>query len=236
MTLALDRERFASRALTGLGRPAIGTYLPEAEPSLAPWPYDPREASRLLAEAGWKDSDGDGVLDRNGVPFSFVLSLPAGYQDLLDRIAVWSQKSLSEIGVQMKIEKIEWRAFQDRRRKHQFQAAMANWTFTPICDQLEIYHSSARDSGLNYGGFSDAEVDRLLEEGRRTFDPARRAEIYRRLRGRIHELEPISFLFHFTAPVLYDVRLEGVRPNPLGPWVTVPGPRAWRWSAASRAS
>jgi peptide/nickel transport system substrate-binding protein len=238
MILALDRERFiSSEAVGGLARRAVGTYPPEiaeADPALAPWPYDVREAARLLDEAGWIDTDGDGLRERGGRPFSFVLIHPAGTQELSDRIAAWVQQSLRAIGVRMEIEKLEWRAFQERRRAHRFEAAMASVWFTPIPDQYELYHSAARETGLNYSGLADPEVDRMIEEGRRTFDPALRREIYGKLRRRIHELEPVSFLFHFTAPVLYDVRLEGLRPCPLGLFEFVPGPRSWRWAGGTQ--
>jgi peptide/nickel transport system substrate-binding protein len=234
MTLALDRERFASRVTGGLFRPAIGTFLPESFPEdgLEPWPYDPADAKRLLDEAGWKDTDGDGIRERGGAKLSFTLTYVVSSQEVVDRIAAWIQQSLAEVGVAARIEKMEWKAFQERRRDHRFEAAMATWTFTPLLDQFEIYHSSARDSGVNYGGFSDPEVDRLLEEGRRTFAVEARQDVYRRVRHRVHELEPVSFLFYMTAPALIDARLEGVRPNALGMWLYSPGARAWRWSGA----
>lgn len=238
MTLALDRSRFANRVLGGLARPASGTFLPDSldrEHAIEPWPYDPREAARLLDEAGWRDADGDGVRERNGVPFSFTLTYAPASQEIVDRIAVWIQQSLADVGVRVQIEKVEWKAFQERRRAHRFQAAMATWTFTPLLDQFELFHSTSRETGMNYGGFSDPEVDRLLEEGRTTFDPGARARIYGRIRQRVHELEPVMFLFHMTTPALVDARLEGVRPSPLGVYQFSPGARAWRFRDSSLA-
>jgi len=239
MVLALDRDRFASRVALGLGRPVATTYLPGSgwdDPSIAPWPYDPAEAGRLLDEAGWRDTNGNGVRDRNGTEFSFTLLVPAGGQAISDRIAAWTQQSLATIGVQARIEKLEWRAFQDRRRSHAFEAAMASVGVTAVPDQFELYHSSARDGAYNYVGFADAEVDRLLVEGRRTVDPERRRDLYRRIQARLHELEPISPLFQFAQPVLYDPRLTGVTPSPFGLWDFHPGARAWRWSGSRPGS
>ena len=241
MVMALDRPRFIAQALGNLARSAVGTYHPDSpwfDRSVTPWPYDPAAAGRLLDEAGWKDNDHDGVRERDGVPFAFTLLVPASTQEIVDRIAVWVQDSLGKIGVRMSIERIEWRAFQERRREHRFQAAMASLTFSPAPDRFEIYHSSARAHGFNYVGLCDPEVDRLLMEGRRTFDPASRREIYRRLQRRLHELEPLSCLFNFAAPVLFDSRLEGLKRTPLGLslglWQTTPGPRQWRFSPGTR--
>ena len=233
MVMALDRPRFISRVLSDLARPAVGTWHPDSpwfDGSLAPWPFDPAAAGTLLDEAGWRDSDEDGLRDRDGVAFSFQLMIAASSQEMTNRMAAWVQESLAQIGVEMTIEKLEWRAFQERRRAHRFQAAMASLIFGPVPDQFELYHSASRERGLNYVGFHDEEVDRLLVEGRRTFDARTRLEIYHRIQRRIHDLEPISPLFHFAAPVLYDARLLGLEASARGVWLIAPGPRRWRWT------
>jgi len=233
MVLALDRTRFVSRVLSDLARPAVGTWHPDSiwfDSSLTPWPFDPAAAGTLLDESGWRDSDGDGVRDRDGAPLSFQLMIAASSQEMTGRIAAWVQESLAKVGVRMTIERLEWKAFQERRSTHRFQAAMASLHFTPIPDQFELYHSTSRGRGLNYVGFRDEEVDRLLVEGRRTFDSRARLEIYHRIQRRIHDLEPISPLFHFASPVLHDARLEGLEPSPRGIWLIEPGPRRWRWA------
>lgn len=237
MVLALDRERFAQKALDGLARVAVGSYHPDSpwfDTTLKPWPYDPAAARTLLDGAGWRDTDGDGVRDRGGAPFSFTLMIPASSQDLNDRVAAWVQDSLAKIGVRVAIEKLEWQAFQERRRAHKFQAAVASLIFMPAPDQFAVFHSSSIQGGFNYGGFNDPEVDRLLDAGRRTFDVAARQAIYHELQRRLHDLEPISCLFHFAVPTLHDARLMDIELSPLGLWATTPGPRAWRWTGAGR--
>ncbi len=239
MVLALDRKTFADRVASGMARPAVGTFHPDspwADATIEPWPYDPPGAARLLEEAGWRTVAGSRTRSRAGVPFSFTLTIPAGTQEMTDRMAAWIQHSLAAVGVRMEIEKLEWKTFLERRRAHQFQAAMASLRFTPIPDQYELYHSTSRQNGLNYVGLADPEVDRVLDEGRRTFDPARRREIYSRLQRRLHDLEPLSCLFHFASPLLYDSRLEGIKPSPLGLWQTTPGPRQWKWGGSGAAS
>lgn len=235
MVLALDRERFVSRVLGGLARPAVGTYLPElpwSDPAAVPIPFDPAEAGRLLEAAGWIDRDADGVRDRDGRPFAFTLIYPAGMLEVTDRMAAWMQQSWASVGVRASLERVEAKAFYQRRREHRFEAQMASWSFTPVADQFEIYHSSARDGGLNYGGFADPEVDRLIEAGRRTLDPAARLRIYRDLQRRLRELEPVSCLFQFAQSYLYDLRLRGVTRSAVGLWDIDPGPRGWRWTAS----
>lgn len=239
MVLALDRLGFISKVAGGLARPAATTYhpdLPWTLPAVEPWPYDPAEARRLLEQAGWRDTDGDGIRDRNGRPFHFSLMIPAGTQQIADRMAAWQQQSWAEVGLRAEIEKIEWRLFRQRRNDHQFQAAQGSLLFSPAPDQYDLYHSTARDGGSNYVSFADTQVDRLLERGRTTFDLASRMEVYHQLQVRLHELEPISCLFHFASPVLHDHRLVGIEPSALDLYRTTRGPRVWRWVEGSSES
>lgn len=234
MILALDRKRFASTVAAGLARPGIGSYAPESpwsNPAIGPLPFDPAESARLLDEAGWRRGAG-GVRAKNGTSLAFTMLLPAGPQEIADRTAVWMQQSLADMGVAMTIEKLEWNAFRERRARHAFQALMSSLSFDATPDQFELFHSSARNGGYNFGGFSDPDVDRLLESGRRTLDPDARRAIYFELQQRLHELEPVSFLFQFAQPVLHDPDLEGVAASPVGLLQFAPGPRAWRWSDA----
>jgi peptide/nickel transport system substrate-binding protein len=233
---ALDRKRFAAAVVNGLARPAAGSYLPESawtDPSIAPIPFDPAEAGRLLDEAGWRLAEPGGLRVKDGKPLAFTVLVAAGSQELADRIAAWMQESVRAVGVAMKVEKVEWRAFQERRKTHRFEAAMASNIIDPTPDQFDLYHSSARNGGFNYGGFSDPETDRLLEAGRMTIDPAARRAIYWKLQARLHELEPMSVLFQFSQPVLHDPNLLGVVASPVGLYGFTPGPRAWHWAGAT---
>jgi peptide/nickel transport system substrate-binding protein len=234
LLLALDRNRFAKAVSSGLARPGVSSYPPEspwADPSIAALPFDPAESARLLDEAGWRRPSSGGVRAKDGRPFAFKLIFAAGSQEFSDRTAAWLQQSLAEVGVAMKIEKLVWDAFQQRRRTREFEAALGSISFDLTPDHYDLYHSKARD-GFNYGGFSDAEVDRLLEEGRATIDPAARRQIYNTLQRRLADLQPISFLFQLAHPLLHDRELEGVVPSLVGLYQFTPGPRAWRWSSA----
>jgi peptide/nickel transport system substrate-binding protein len=235
LILALDRVRFAESVAAGLARPGVSSYPPEspwADHSIVAIPYDPAESARLFDEAGWRMPAPGRLREKDGVPFEFTILFPAGPQELADRIAAWMQQSLAAVGVGMKIEKLSGEAFSQRRKAHAFQAAMGSIAFDQTPDRYDLYHSTANVSGFNYGSFSDAEVDRLLEDGRRTVDPDARRAIYNRLQQRLDDLQPIAFLFQFAQPVLHDPDLEGIVPSAVGVYQVMPGPRAWHWSSA----
>ena len=236
LVMALDREKFATAVIAGLARPAVSSYLPEnpwSDPSIKPIPFDPKASAELLDVSGWRLVPGRSIRQKDGRPLAFTLLLAAGSQELVDRVAAWMQQSLAAVNVDMKIEKVEWKVFQQRRKAHAFEAAMAAVNVDPTPDQYDLYHSAAANNGFNYGGFSDAEVDRLLEQGRSTIDSSARRVIYQKLQRRLREVEPIGFLFQFAQPVLRDPRLAGVEASSMGLFQFAPGPRAWHWADAS---
>ncbi|MBN1966071.1 MAG: peptide-binding protein, partial [Anaerolineae bacterium] len=139
---------------------------------LTPWPYDPERALELLAEAGWTDSDGDGILDRDGEPFAFeILSSPL--TDLWENIALVAQDQLSQLGMDVTVTTLEWGAFiNDRLLPQQFDALVVGFGGGTIPDPsaiaYPIMHSSndIPGSGFNMTSYVNLEVDALLDEGR----------------------------------------------------------------------
>lgn len=238
MMLALDRQSFIEAVLHGLARPGITTFHPDspwADPTLSPRPYDPEQASALLAAAGWQDQDGDGILERDGRPFRFTLLFPRGSQELAPRMAAWMQQSWAALGIAMEAENLEWRAFLEKRNAGNFQAVMATISFSsPSPDQFELYHSTARENGFNFFGMNDPETDRLLEEVRSELDPESRLEAAHRLQRRLFQLEPLGCVFHFASPVLYQPDLTGIDPSPLDLWRHWPGPMNWKRDGSRR--
>jgi len=231
---ALDREEFARTIGRGLARPGITTFHPDtvwADPDLSPRPYDRALAARLLDEAGWSDSNGDGVRDRNGIPFRFTLLLPTSSRLLTRQIAEWEQQSWASLGVVAEIRQLEWQAFRELRNSGRFDAASYNLLFTPEPDQFwDLFHSSAT-AAYNVYGLADPEVDRWLAAGREAVSDDDRRSAYRKLQRRLYELEAVSCTFYFSTPVLHDRRLEGLTPSPIDLWRTTAGPQVWRWAA-----
>lgn len=230
---ALDRDEFADKVAHGLARPGITTYHPDsvwADAALEPRSFDRAEAERLLDEAGWRDTDGDGIRDKEGQDFRFTLLIPNSSMQLTQQIAVWQQDAWERIGIQAEIERMEWQAFRERRNAGDFEAVSFLLRFSPNPDQFELYHSSATETGFNFYGLNDAEIDRLVELGRATFDESERMAIYGQLQKALYEREPITCTFNFASPVLYDHRLSGVRASPLGVLLTTDGPPRWRWT------
>jgi peptide/nickel transport system substrate-binding protein len=234
MTLAIDRAGYLEKVAPGFGRPAVTSIHPDHwcfDDSLIPLPYDPRAAAALLAEAGFRDTDGDGVIERGGVPFSFRLTISQSSKEN-ERIAAFIQDNLRRVGVAVELEPLEWAVFQERLRGDRFEAVMLGRSLDPDPDPYDLWHSSQAVGGVNYAGLKDAEVDGWIDAARGTFDRDERVRLYRLLQARLHALQPDTFFFYPDSRLAVSRALSGLETSPLGVLAFWPGPFAWERRAA----
>ncbi|HUW60043.1 MAG TPA: peptide-binding protein [Candidatus Bathyarchaeia archaeon] len=214
MTLLLDRPLILDTIFRGLPRQATGIFYDEIEnnPNLKPLPFDPKEAKRLLDEAGWIDTDNDGIRDKNGIPFTFEMQISSGIREY-EQMATVYQEELKRAGIQMSIRPLEWATFTDRLHTRNFDAAPLSWASTTVInnDPYQIWHSSQIEKGSNYGRFVNEEADKIIEAGRLEFDRDKRIKRYYRLQEIIHEEQPYTLLFNGVNLVAVDKRFRNVR-------------------------
>lgn len=225
MSYCVPRELINNKLLYGLYNLQNGTFYmdgPQANPKVGQWPFDPAKAKLLLAEAGFKDTNGDGVLDRNGKPFEFKMMIPAGSK-LGEQICVILQDELAKIGVKMGLDPYEWSVFAEKKNQRDFSANILGWGGAVEEDPQQIWHSSSFENrGSNAIGFSNAEVDRLIEEAREDFNEETRNAKYHRIHEILFEEQPYTFLY--TGPSLFaqSKRLRNVNTYRIGTY-----PREW---------
>ncbi len=225
MTLLIDKESMIRSLLFGLGEPIespIHKFRPEYNRELKPYPYDPDQAGKLLAEAGWGDADGDGVLDKvidgTSTPFSFEILVNSGNQ-LRKDVALILQNELKDAGIDCQVRELDWSIFLQRVKGQEFAAVVLGWTgsmrFPP--DNYQIWHSSqAKGNGSNHIGFANPEVDEILEDYRREFDPQKRIALYQRYQEILYEEQPYTFLWMSRVARAYSRRFQGVNWYPMG--------------------
>ncbi len=217
---ALNKQELVDGVLLGLGTAATGPYKPGTWPynsHVRHYEYNPVKARQLLAEAGWHDSDGDGVLDRGGQPFAFTIVTSQG-SDARTKSGEIIQRRLQEVGVSVKLRVIEWASFiKEFINPGDFDATILGWTIPPDPDSFAVWHSSKTGVGeLNFIGFKNAEVDRLLEEGRHTLDQQQRKRIYDRFQEILAEQQPYVFLYVPDSLPVVAKRFHGIEPAPAG--------------------
>ena len=224
MSFLTDRQSMIDNLLFGLGEPVAGPihkFRPEYNHDIELYPYDPERALDLLEEAGWGDADGDGILDKlvdgERLSFEFEFLVNSGNQIRKD-IALIMQSELRDIGIDCQVRELDWSIFLQRVRSRDFAAMTLGWTgyvrFPP--DGYQVWHSSQVESGSNYIGFINAEVDEILEAYRREFDPVRRIALYHRFQEILHEEQPYTFLWKGRNARAYSRRYQGVNWYPGG--------------------
>jgi peptide/nickel transport system substrate-binding protein len=219
MTMLVDRESFVKNLWYGLGTVVSGNFFidsPDYDKTIEPWPYDPKAASDLLAEAGWVDTDDDGLLDRDGVPFRFEFTYPSG-SVTGEQLSTMLKESLDKVGIDMSIRQLEWALFTQLLDDRNFDAVTLAWVLPVFADPYQVWHSSQVERGSNYIGFVSREADRIIEDARSEFDREKRAAMYRRFHRILHEEQPYTFLFNRNSLVALDQRYENVTVYPLGP-------------------
>jgi peptide/nickel transport system substrate-binding protein len=217
---AIDKRELIEGVLLGLGQEATGPYQPGTwayNPKVRRYPHDPARARALLAAAGWRDTDGDGLVDKDGRPFTFEILTNQG-NDERKKVAELIQSSLREIGVGAEIRVVEWASFLNEYiKKRRFDAIVLGWSVGTDPDQYEIWHSSKMGPDeLNHISYANPEVDRLLEKGRASCDRKERLPAYRRLQEVLAEDQPVVFLYFPDALPVVSSRVHGIVPGASG--------------------
>jgi len=220
MTLLVDREWIKRELERGRGQIAVcpsKPIYPNYNHDLQPWPYDPEAAKALLAEAGWKDSDGDGILDRNGKRFEFEFKYPSGRR-FYTQVTAQLQDALQKVGIRMTVRPLEWSTFIQDYNERRFDATCLYSSFNdPWIDSYEEFHSSQDvPRGGNSAGWHNATADKLLEDMRVEFDDNKRDAMYKDFCKVFHEEQPITLLMHGLVGVLQNKRFEEARVRPTG--------------------
>jgi len=219
----VDRDNLIEKVMFGLAIPIEGHVSPlrkEYNRDLAPWPFDPERATALLAEAGWVDTDGDRIRDKQidgkRVPLRFELISNAG-NDVRKQIGLVVIDEFKRHGIDASFRSVDWSIMLDRVGHFDFDAVILGWqsSATVPPDAYQIWHSSqAIENGSNYTDFRNAEVDSILERYREEFDEAKRIELYRRFQEILYEEQPYTFLFAPKALAAWDLRFRGVKWSP----------------------
>ncbi len=220
LTMLTDRERLAEELYRGYGQVASGPFAvgsPQENPSIEPWPRDVEAAKELLAEAGWTDTNNDGILDDGrGNDFSFKLMYPGG-SDLTEQIVLSLRDDMAEGGVLLVPERTDWPVLVERLRNSDFEAATLGWSGSVESDPYQIFHSEqAKPKGDNRTGYRSPRLDAVIDDARTTVDPAERMPKWHEAHRILHEEQPYTFLLNRKALRLFNDRVGNVETSPLG--------------------
>jgi peptide/nickel transport system substrate-binding protein len=216
LAMAIDRETLIDAVYDGFARLSVGPVLSTMwafNRDLVELAYDPKGAVELLAEAGWRDSDGDGILDRDGQPLAFEVLAPSE-SGVRQDVSLMVERDLARIGVTATPRIMEWGAVQAAVDAGEFDAFVNRWVEPTQVDLKEIWHSVPPDvPTFNFGRYANPEVDRLLEEAAAAADFSTQKPLLDRIQTLIVADQPYTFLVENTRLVGLNSRVRGADIN-----------------------
>lgn len=215
LTLGIDRQQIVDTLWGEFGRVATSPIVRNVwahDETIEAWPYDPERARRLLAEAGWADRDGDGVLERDGRPFRFDLISNQGNQERIDAM-VMVQEQLRRIGVDARPRVVEFNAMLSMLDERDFDAVVGGYGMPTTLDLRYAFHTDSIVGGNNPMGYSDPQVDELIERVERLPDIAQAEPLLHELQQIIHRDQPMTLLWESQRINGYHRRVHPHEPN-----------------------
>jgi len=198
-----------------------------------PWPYDPERARQLLEEAGWVDSDGDGIREKDGVKFEVDLA----YSPLIDlwgNIAAVVQDQLGQIGIKVNVNQMEWSAYlSEVLLPNKYDLTIVGFGGGTQIDGIayNLLHSknAVPNQGFNMAGYVNPEMDRLLDEARTLpgCPQAERLALYRQIQQIAHDDVPYDWTVSTTQVHVLNKRVLDAF---IGQWDGTPPVTTYEWS------
>jgi ABC-type transport system substrate-binding protein len=224
MTHSLNRPLILKNVLNGLGTIQTGPFYykhPATDDSIEPWPFDLEKAKALLDEAGWKDTDGDGIRDKviKGQKTDFNFTMVAyDKPETKTVLSIWKE-DLRKIGVVLKAQHVDWPTMQKKMDEKKFDAWTGGWGLGWLIDPYQIWHSSQADvpKGSNRGGFRNERADEIIERLRVTFDEEERMQLYHEFHSILHEEQPYTFFYSPQYVTAWQPRMENMIINKIRP-------------------
>jgi len=219
MTHIINRDEIVKHLLRGHAEVITSSFYKfggDNDPNIEAWPYDLKRAKELLDEAGWVDSDGDGIRDKGGKKFRFTFTYSSS-STFYERLAKLLKDEARKVGIDVVLNPLEWSVLIPRLSDREVDATVMGWGGDVIEDPYQIFHSSQiGNRGSNYYGFSNAEADAIMEQARGEIDEVKRQKLYRRLHGILHWEQPYTFLYTRPTFRILDRRFKNVNIHKLG--------------------
>lgn len=215
IVMSVDKKSFAETLLNGNGMAAKGPFpdiLPFGDDTVTAPEYDPEQAKELLAASGWKDTDGDGYVDRDGETLTIRwLTYPSRQE--LPLLAEAAQATLKEVGIRVDINCTS--EHQNYLEKGQWDIYASAFVCAPTGDPEYFFTSHCLDSSpRNRGGYHSDELEALELDMASAFDPEERAELGTKMTQTILDDNAFLFASHLKMSIVSGEGVTGLTPHP----------------------
>lgn len=220
MTYLTDRQAIIDQVYLGYAQVALGPFSPDGlqhDPQLTPRAYDPQKAQALLAQAGFADRDGDGVLeDINGRAFEFKLAFFQNNENS-KRMVLMLRDLYAKAGIVLIPQAVEWSVMLEMMRRRDFDAITLAWLNDVETDPYQIFHSSQiAHGGDNFVSYTNTALDAMIEKARTSMKPDERQPLWQACERQLYEDQPYTFLMHKKSLVFIDNRIHNLQLTRLG--------------------
>jgi peptide/nickel transport system substrate-binding protein len=228
MSYAFDYEEMLTTIYYGLYDQGWGNFHPSSPmfPKNEPpqlYQQDLDKAEELLDEAGWTDTDGDGIRDKEidgrRIPFEFTV-LCSQFEDRI-QVCTLLKECLDSIGIICHVKPTEFTVLTQLMTDGKFQAEMGGWGAGADPDTSANIYKTGEER--NYGHYSNPRVDDLFIKGRHEFDPDKRNAIYGEIHKTLWQDQPYTWLFYRNSFYAFNKKLRGYNFSPRGPFHFSPG-------------
>ncbi len=213
----IDKDTISKEIYQGMDTPANGPVLPASwafSPDIKDYPYDPAKGLKILNDAGWKDTDGDGILDKNGKKLKVKLSTHTEDPNRMQALE-FIQNTFTSNGIEAEVSTFEWATFSADMTAGNYEIAIVGLLNINDPDR-GMYIQFHTGGGQNYGKYSYPELDALLDKGRATTEQSERAKIYQQAAQTINDEVMWRTLVFQGYVAMYNKNLEGFKPMPSG--------------------
>ncbi|MEX2609175.1 MAG: ABC transporter substrate-binding protein [Gemmatimonadota bacterium] len=227
LAMGINRQEIIDALLHGEGELAESTIPPwhPLHPDVEGLAYDPTQAASLLEEAGWTDTDGDQIRERNGQPLAFTLLTS---DDALRRAVVEVlQSQLRGLGADVEIRVMEFQTMLAAHKSRDYDAVFTNWVldnFQMASSPGALFHSDLADEAesTNRSAVRIPELDRLIERGGAATDPDEARQVWADFTRVLQREQPVTFMFWLNELAATRNEVSGVTMDPRGELLTMP--------------
>lgn len=218
-THAVNRQEMLDSFFNGQGTIISGPFAPGSwayNLDVQPFAYDPEKAKALLREAGFAPG-ADGIMQKDGKKLTLTLKVPIEKEsEAVKRVVLAFKNYLKNVGADINVQFKEWQAWkEDVFFEHEFDIIFASWVFDDSADISSLFHSGEIGAWKNnFGGYSNTEVDGLINESKLTLDHEKRRTINRKLHAILADESPYTFLWTLTNYAGYHKKVRRVAIHP----------------------
>jgi ABC-type transport system substrate-binding protein len=181
-----------------------------------PLHYDLEQAQKLLEQAGWRDTNRNGLRDKliDGKRVEARINLMFDADSSQYRtVAQIIQVNWRKLGIGIEITPAQQALMTERTRAKDFDAVLRAWALSWRADPYQTWYSGNAEltDTSNIIGYRNAEVDKLVTKLRVTFDRPKQLELYHRIHRLLYDDQPYTFLFSEKQTCGYSARLRNVK-------------------------